>query len=541
MKTLQSKLLGISSLIILLSLNSFSQEMSREWMTNIGGIGGSIGSDIVGDENGNIYICGYASGKVYFAGDSAVSNGSQDVLVAKVNPEGELLWAKTIGGKIDDYGSSIDIMENTSLYISGIFKDTAAFGNDLLISKGDRDLFLAKMDLDGNVAWGKQFGGKGMDVVMKISIEGENIYATGGYRDTAYFEEETLISYGDEDIFVAKFSKDGDLGWIKQLGSDAYECGQAIEADASGNTYVAAYFRDTCYFPLDTLISRGSSDLSLSKFDTEGNMIWLKHAGGSDFEIGSGLCLDGDNNPHFSGTFGSTLYIEDDSLVSGGYLDAFFLSFNGENGQLIGTNSAGGKAEYESGQAAAADRENNIYYAGYHSDTSFFSDESIISRGEEDIFVCKYNSTGDLQWVGNVGGEGTDMALGVFVHDNNLYVTGQFADTLYSEDDTLFAVSGTDIFLLKYSLGLSEPQGIEEVEQAFRIYPIPADEFIYIEPNGMMQNDLSIEIIDIQGKILRKERIHNPGRLDVSGLSGGLYILRIAGADSSVLYKFIKN
>ena len=335
MKSIKIKLFGISSFILMLSVYSFSQDISREWIMNIGGIGGSIGSDMVCDISGNIYIIGYSSGIIHFNNDSTVSNGSTDVLVTKINAGGDLLWAMNIGGISDDYGASIDIMQNSSLYISGIFKDTAAFGDDTLISRGDRDLFLAKMDLDGNMIWGKQFGGNGMDVTMKISIEDEDIYATGGFRDTAYFGEDILISYGDEEIFVAKFTGNGDLTWIKQAGSDQYECGQAIKTNQSG-IYVAAYFRDTCYFPIDTLISRGSSDLSLSKFDSDGNMIWLTHAGGIDFEIGAGLCIDESNNIHFSGTFGSTLHIQDDSLVSDGFLDAFFLSFDNDNGQLIG-------------------------------------------------------------------------------------------------------------------------------------------------------------------------------------------------------------
>lgn len=536
-----TKLISISSCIIMLSVYSFSQELSREWIMNIGGNGGNIGSDIVCDSAGNVYICGYSLGIIYFNNDSAVSNGSTDVLVAKINPEGDLIWVKTVGGKIDDYGLSVDIMQNNSLYISGVFKDTAAFGDDILISEGDRDLFLAKMDLDGNIEWGRRFGGKGMDVSMTISIHDENIYATGGFRDTAYFEGETLISYGNEDIFIAKFNSEGEMTWIKQMGSDEYECGQAIETDEFGNAYVAAYFRDTCYFPIDTLISRGSSDLSLSKIDADGNMIWLTHAGGSEFEIGAGLCLDEDDNLHFSGTFGGTLYVEDDSLVSGGFLDAFFLSFDGDNGQLINKNRGGGKAEYESGQAAAADRDNNVYYSGYHNDTTFFDNESVISHGDEDIIICQYNANGELLWLENAGGKGMDRAMGMTVQNKSLYITGQFADTLYIEDDTLISESGTDIFLFKYLLDLSDTQSIEEESSEFRIYPIPAEEFIHIEHSMLLYGDVSIEIIDIQGKILLRKVVQNNTRLNISDLSGGIYMIRIIGADSSEVYKFIKN
>ena len=109
------------------------------------------------------------------------------------------------------------------LYLTGSFYNTVNFGSSTLTSRGWRDIFIAKFDTAGNAVWAKQGGGKGSDdYSYGITTDSNgNVFATGYFQDTAFFETDTLIAdidpFGDaREIFIAKYNPAGSLLWAKQ-------------------------------------------------------------------------------------------------------------------------------------------------------------------------------------------------------------------------------------------------------------------------------------------------------------------------------------
>ncbi len=178
--------------IAVLKLNE--SDGSRQWAKQIGGNYEDVAFSIAGDEAGNIYICGEEE-------SDHPNSGSDDVFVIKMNSNGNILWKKQFGGYGDEDVPLAIVYESGNLYITGL-EDSDPNG-------GNYDIFIMKLDTDGNVAWKKQFGGYGNEVGMAIDVNSDNIYVTGF--------ETSDSNGGRDDIVVIKLdanhSSTPNLNW----------------------------------------------------------------------------------------------------------------------------------------------------------------------------------------------------------------------------------------------------------------------------------------------------------------------------------------
>ncbi|HZV11835.1 MAG TPA: SBBP repeat-containing protein, partial [Candidatus Kapabacteria bacterium] len=111
------------------------------------------------DSSGNVYTIGWFPGTISFGSINLTSAGDWDVFLVKYNAVGNLLWAKRYGGSGKEEGLGLTIDKNGNLYIAGYFMGTTTFGSYTVTSRGDRDIFIAKCDSNGNVIWFVSDGG----------------------------------------------------------------------------------------------------------------------------------------------------------------------------------------------------------------------------------------------------------------------------------------------------------------------------------------------------------------------------------------------
>ncbi|MCK9334752.1 MAG: SBBP repeat-containing protein, partial [Candidatus Cloacimonetes bacterium] len=154
------------------------------------------------------------------------------------------LWAKQVGGTSNDEGRSIATDSNGNSYVTGSFEGIAVFGSTTLTSSGNTDIFIAKLGCNGNWLWATKAGGPGSDIGYGIAVDGNgNSYVTGCFRDNASFGSTTINSSGNTDIFVAKIDSNGNWLWAQKAGGSSSDYGYGIAVDSSGNSYVTGYFR----------------------------------------------------------------------------------------------------------------------------------------------------------------------------------------------------------------------------------------------------------------------------------------------------------
>ena len=456
--------LAVLLLTLMLLTNAPTQAQGfLEWAKQAGGSSVDGANCPAIDASGNIYITGDFGGTATFGGTILTSPNADDIFVTKYSSAGDLIWAKRAGGLGDNAGRAIAVDASGNSYVTGDIRGNATFGfgeinETTLLNANDHNIFVAKYDPNGNLQWAKQAGGLGDDRGFGIGIDAfGNSYVTGDFEGIATFEGTNLTSAGAHDMFLAKYDPNGGLVWVRQAGGVDLDMGRAIAVDTSGNSYLTSTFSDSATFGTTNLTSAGSVDIFVAKYDTNGDLVWVKQAGGSSNDVGWGIAIDASGNSYVTGFFNGTAAFGATNLTSTGFLDIFVAKYD-FNGDLVWVKQAGGSSgDIGGGTGIALDAYNNSYVTGYFTgSTTFGTGEANVSilesAGAGDIFVAKYNSNGVLEWGRQAGGLSDDVSLGIAVDSSgNSYLAGFFESTAtFGPGVDLTSAGASDVFVAKF-------------------------------------------------------------------------------------------
>ena len=357
-------------------------------------------------------------------------------------------WAISMSGSVD--GRAIKTDNSGNCYVTGYFSGTATFGTTQITSYGEFDIFIAKYDANGNFQWVQKAGGTDYDIGLGISIDSSgNCYVTGHFYGTATFGTTQITSYGGEDIFIAKYDANGNFQWVQKAGGASNERGFGISADNSGNCYVTGYFTGTATFGTTQITSYGGDDIFIAKYDTNGNLQWVQKAGGTDYDYGLDISTDNSGNYYVTGYFRDMATFGTTQISSSGEYDIFIAKYD-TNGNFQWVQKAGGiNSDYVCG--ISTDNSGNCYVTGYFTGTATFGTTQITSYGGDDIFIAKYDANGNFQWVQKAGGTSNEIGFGISADNSgNCYVTGYFTGTATFGTTQITSYGGDDIFIAKY-------------------------------------------------------------------------------------------
>jgi hypothetical protein len=471
MKKIIKKIIVILLIVITNSVNS----QKFEWARSFGGSSSDQGWSIDVDSHGNTYTTGFFTGTVDFDPGIGVFNltavGSGDGFVQKLDSSGNFIWAKSIGGSSSVQGRYLHVDDFDNILVTGRFEGTADFNPDSsvlnLTSKGFFDVFILKLNSNGNFLWAKSFGSSSTSFEYGNGIITDkygNVYSTGRFMGLTDFDPGTgvfnLTPIGSCAAYIQKLDSMGNFLWVKSVDGTNCDIGWSCSVDTAGNIYTLGSFVGTVDFDPGTgsnlLSSNGGTDIFIQKLDSSGNLLWAKSFGGVGNDWGYSLKLDLFGNIYATGTFwgsvdfdpGTSVY----TLSSGGIfiqkLDPlgsflFAKSFNGYKSHCIDVDESG-----------------HIFVAGEFQGTTDFDPGAgshvLTSRGGiwSDIFIQKLDSIGEFKWVKTYGGVNQDIArslvLGPF---GSLYVVGDYQDTVdfnHGIDSFNLSSNGnTDVFIQK--------------------------------------------------------------------------------------------
>ena len=400
------------------------------WAKSFGGSADEQSYSIAVDGSGNVYTTGYFQGtNVDFDPGNGTTNltsaGVIDVFVSKLDSSGNLVWAKSFGGRFSDEGRSIAVDGSGNVYTTGFFEDInvdfdpSTVGNLPLGSNGNKDVFVSKLNSSGNLVWAKSFGNLADDFGLSIAVDGSgNVYTTGFFaEENVDFDPSTggilrLSSNAANDVFVSKLNSDGNLVWAKSFGKSEDDEGRSIAVDGSGNVYTIGYFAGTNVdFDPSTggilpLTSAGLGDVFVSKLNSDGNLVWAKSFGGSADDNGHSIAVDGSGNVYTTGSFNETADFDPGlgilNLTSPS-LDDIFISKLDTNGILVWAKRIGGNLS-QTGYSIVGDSSGNVYTTGYFQSTIDFDPSDVVttnlaSSGSTDVFVLKLTASGDARAV----------------------------------------------------------------------------------------------------------------------------------------------
>jgi hypothetical protein len=460
-----------------------TKEASLLWAKSAGGTGNDGANYIGVDALGNIYTTGYFTGTADFDPSAGVFNltsqGGQDIFIQKVDKDGNLLWAKRIGGTSDDIANSLFVDALGNVYLTGAFQNTADFDPNVgvlnLSSQGGQDVFVLKLDTHGNLIWAKSMGGAGADVGNVITVDASgNVHTVGYFAETVDFDPNAGISNLDEfaglgfgDIFIQKLDTNGNFIWAKSVGGIGSDRATCIIVDASGNVYNVGYFQVTADFDPSasdfSLTSNGLYGGFIQKLDVNGNFVWAKGLEGANFldnSIGQSVAIDATGNVYVTGHFTGTVDFDPNAgtanFTSAGDDDIFIQKWD-NNGNLIWVKRIG-SASTDQAFALTLDTQNNVYISGQFSGTVDFDPNAgianLVSAGGLDAFVLKLDESGNYIWAKKIGGTGNDYGTTVRIDANgNAHLTGYFSDTADFDPNlcisSLSSAGVSDIFITK--------------------------------------------------------------------------------------------
>lgn len=365
------------------------------------------------------------------------------------NPNWE--WAKIAGGSGKDAGQKIAIDSQGDVYVLGSFRDNnMVLGSITLANAGDDDVFLAKYDALGNLIWAKSIGSTGTEFGTNLLIDKyDDIYVSGGFSSpNITIGTTTLPNSGGFDFFIAKYNPNGQVLWAKNSSNSNFNAG-LVAIDADLNTYS---------------IIGTTSTANIEKYDALENLIWSRPitTTGSISSISyRGFYVDSSGVYITGGFFGSSLTIGSITLINTtaqNSNDMYIAKLDTAGNVLWAKNAIIAAGDH--GTKVVIDRLGNSYVLGQFSGTATFDSHSITSNGQNDLFLVKYNPSGQVIWAKNAGGNQNDWVNGLVLDTKgSAYIIGEFYSPSFTFANTTFNNMGVwfsyaDVFVLKYdSLG----------------------------------------------------------------------------------------
>ena len=390
--------------------------------------------------------------------------------------EANLAWAKSIGGNSADMGNSIAIDNSHNVLVTGSFQFLVDFdpgsNTSNLIANNGTDIFIQKLDSNGNFLWAKSIGGSDHDAGLSITSDGQdNVLTTGYFQGTADFDPSSSIfnmtSEGLQDIFVQKLDADGNFLWAVSIGDSLWDEGYSITTDGNDNVYITGYFNASADFDPGAssfiLNSDGSNNPYILKLDPNGNLVWAKSLQGG-LVMGNGrslsISLDPFGNVYTAGYFSQGLDFDPGTgsyIVDGGMWSNIYVHKMDSMGEFIWVKDIG-SASSEYGYSIVTDPWGNLFVTGAYQtllyvdlpDTNYY----ITSVGNNDVFVIKLDSNGNMRWGTSLGGSSDDFGYSI-ASDNYgaAYITGYFKWTADADpwNNTLNITSAgmEDVFIQK--------------------------------------------------------------------------------------------
>jgi uncharacterized protein (AIM24 family) len=298
------------------------------WSKSFGDAADQNGACVAVDSAGNVLVTGSFSGSADFGGGALQALGNKDIFLLKLDANGAHLWSSRFGDAMDQHGESVAVDGAGNVLVTGSFSGAVDFGGGTLQGLGNKDIFLLKLDANGAHLWSKSFGDSGLQDGKSIAVDGSgNVLVTGLFTGTIDFGGVPLKSAGGSDLFVAKLDANGNPLWSKSFGDMADQYGAGVAVDSAGNALVTGSFLGVVDFGGGALPAIGDRDIFLLKLDANGAHQWSRRFGDAAAQFGQDVAVDGAGNVLVTGSFGGAVDFGGGNLPSAGSDDGYLAKF----------------------------------------------------------------------------------------------------------------------------------------------------------------------------------------------------------------------
>ncbi|TND08552.1 MAG: hypothetical protein FD123_2056 [Bacteroidetes bacterium] len=244
--------------------------------------------------------------------------------------------------------------------------------------------------------------------------------------------------------------------WVQRGGGLANDEAADVSSDAAGNLYYTGYYSTTASFGTFNVNAAGITDVFLSKTNAAGVYQWAVSGGGTGSDRGLSVKADAAGNSYITGFFYNTATFSSQNVISAGQQDVFVAKYD-PSGTLLWLRSGGGTGA-DIGNGITVDNSGNVIITGEFAGTASFGSQVLTSmNGTTDVFTVKYDASGNVLWAEKGSAHMTDRGLDVSCDaTGNVFITGQFSDTITFDQVHLNNMVNA-VFVVKY-----DPNGVEQ-------------------------------------------------------------------------------
>lgn len=424
-------LLFISCSSDIKNLNDYTFEGSKSWSKTVGGSDEDHVKSAIPSIDGGFFTIGYTKSN---DGDiSQKANMMEDVWLCKYNADGEIVWSKTYGGSMDEYGYSMLENLDGTLVVAGY---SMSSNGDVPSNLGMHDFYIFKTDAHGELIWNKSYGFTSHDHAHKIIKTDDGGYFVAGFIDYSGVAKGVSTLHGVGEFYGLKLDANGNKLWDGYFGGTQNDRVFDVAEALDGGLVMVGYSESEDF---DITDSKGSYDFWVVKLSKVGNVVWKKSFGGSGIDQAYGIAKTNQNTFIITGVSNSD---DLDIRQNLGSSDVWVIHIN-DDGNLIWSKNYGG-SQFDSSNSIQKLKSGHFLISGHtRSNDGLFTE----NKGENDFFGLIINENGDVIWQHTFGGSAIDVGVqAIELQNRSIVLVG---DTQSSDFDAEDAKGMTDVLIVK--------------------------------------------------------------------------------------------
>lgn len=513
---------------LVLPLLGFTQGFKIDWQQCIGGPKDDQAYDMLAVEDGYIMV------------GRTKREGYTDLLLLRLDLEGNVIWQKQYGGSWGDGASRILPTNDSNFFIVGASASSDGDISNDTYPDGGLDYWILKVDNTGNIIWDKIYGGNGIDNIWDASRTIDGGLIALGWTDSN--DGDISINYGWYDVWMIRLNSDGEKEWDYTMGTASFDFAGSIIETSDKGFLVTSTSEGYGGGNIDCDAINEYSEATIFKLDSTANLEWQQCYGGTFHESVTDIIEIDDG--YLLACF---TYTGDGDVTGGGYhpgytgsapsTDIWILKID-FSGNLIWQKCYGGSGDEVPHKIFKTEDGNYLIFGNASShDGDVIGNHS--NGGHNDIWIFKINDNGELLWQQCFGGNGDEtLEAGVIkVSDYNFILattiygnnTGQITCQESNDNDQIWLISVSDT-----TVGIFDHQKPNEL---LKVYPNPATDYIIFELATTRHCNLIIT--DVFGKEIKNLKLIEKTILNTKEMLPGVYFYIVNDGVSTVNGRFI--
>lgn len=296
--------------LIVFSLIGNAQDMNFTWAKQFGS--DNVSNDLqalASDNQDHVFAFTHYEHEFDIDGINYTSEGGLDLLLYSINEEGSVDWVLSDGGEDDQYAQKVACDDDGNVYIIGVFSNSMTLNDIEYHSNGAFDMFLAKYSNEGEYLWCQVFGGPNSESLISLEVKNNRVFVAGRFYDYTIIQGDTIRSFAGTDSFISRFNLEGDLLNYMTVGGESVDMVSDLAVDNNSNIYIAGDFYNNIHLSEDVTYEAGDYlGLYVAKYDNNFDLVWAYQPIGIDLKPGIKLDVSNDQRCVISGMFSADIH-----------------------------------------------------------------------------------------------------------------------------------------------------------------------------------------------------------------------------------------